>query len=58
MFNVPDTTCHYLCMNQKKAPFDNKLVRQAVNYAIPIQAIMPKVLFGYGTQMKKHQLNE
>jgi peptide/nickel transport system substrate-binding protein len=52
VFNVPDTTCHYLCMNQKRAPFDNRLVRQAVNYAIPIQAIMPGVLFGYATQMK------
>jgi len=52
VFSVPDTTCHFLCMNQKKPPFDNKLVRQAVNYAIPIQAILPNVLFGYGTQMK------
>lgn len=52
VFSVPDTTCHYLCMNQRKPPFDNKLVRQAVNYAIPIQAILPNVLFGYGTQMK------
>jgi peptide/nickel transport system substrate-binding protein len=52
IFSVPDTTCHYLCMNQKKAPFDNVKVRQAVNYAIPIQAILPSVLFGYGTQMK------
>jgi len=52
VFSVPDTTCHYLCMNQKKPPFDNKLVRQAVNYAIPIQAILPNVLFGYGVQMK------
>jgi peptide/nickel transport system substrate-binding protein len=52
VFNVPDTTCHYLCMNQKKAPFDNTLVRQAVNYAIPLQAIMPNVLFGYATPMK------
>jgi peptide/nickel transport system substrate-binding protein len=52
VFSVPDTTCHYLCMNEKKPPFDNKLVRQAVNYAIPIQAILPNVLFGYGTQMK------
>jgi peptide/nickel transport system substrate-binding protein len=52
VLNVPDTTCHYLCMNQKKAPFDNVKVRQAVNYAIPIQAIMPSVLFGYATQMK------
>jgi peptide/nickel transport system substrate-binding protein len=52
IFSVPDTTCHYLCMNEKKPPFDSKLVRQAVNYAIPIQAILPNVLFGYGTQMK------
>ena len=52
IFSVPDTTCHFLCMNEKKPPFDNKLVRQAVNYAIPIQAILPNVLFGYGTQMK------
>jgi peptide/nickel transport system substrate-binding protein len=52
VISVPDTTCHYLCMNQKKPPFDSKLVRQAVNYAIPIQAILPNVLYGYGTQMK------
>lgn len=52
IFNVPDTTCTYLCMNQKKAPFDNVKVRQAVNYAIPIQAILPSVLFGYATQMR------
>ena len=52
VMSVPDTTCHYLCMNQKKPPFDSKLVRQAVNYAIPIQAILPNVLYGYGVQMK------
>jgi peptide/nickel transport system substrate-binding protein len=52
IFNVPDTTCHYLCMNQQKAPFNNVKVRQAINYAIPIQAIMPSVMFGYATQMK------
>ena len=52
IFNVPDTTCHYLAMNGKRAPFNDVKVRQAINYAIPIQAIMPSVLFGYGTQMK------
>jgi peptide/nickel transport system substrate-binding protein len=52
VFNVPDTTCHYLCMNQKKAPFENVKVRQAVNYALPLQAIMPSVLYGYATQMR------
>jgi peptide/nickel transport system substrate-binding protein len=52
VFTVPDTTCHYLCMNQKKAPFENVKVRQAVNYALPLPAIMPSVLFGYGIPMK------
>ena len=52
IFTVPDTTCHWLCMNNRKAPFDNVKVRQAINYAIPIQAIIPNVLFGYGAQMK------
>ena len=48
---VPDTTCHWLCMNSQKAPLNNVKVRQAINYAIPQQAIIPNVLFGYGTAM-------
>ncbi|MBI4589714.1 MAG: ABC transporter substrate-binding protein [Candidatus Rokubacteria bacterium] len=52
VFSVPDTTCHFLAMNTQRPPFDNVKVRQAVNYAIPIQAILPNVLYGYGTQMK------
>jgi peptide/nickel transport system substrate-binding protein len=52
IYTAPDTTCHWLSMNTKKPPFDNVKVRQAVNYAIPIQAIIPNVLYGYGTQMK------
>ena len=52
IYSVPDTTCHWLSMNCSKPPFDNAMVRQAVNYAIPIQAIIPNVLFGYGAQMK------
>lgn len=51
VFSVGDTTCHYLAMNQKKPPFDNVLVRRAVNYAMPLQAIMPSVLYGYGVPM-------
>src|SRR5207249_4938827 len=51
VFTVGDTACNYLAMNQKKPPFDNLLVRLAVNYAIPIQAILPSVLYGYGVQM-------
>src|SRR3984957_792161 len=49
---VPDTTCHWLCMNSQKEPFNNVKVRQAINYAIPIQAIIPSVLYGYGSEMK------
>ena len=49
---VPDTTCHWLAMNQTKAPLDNVKVRQAINYAIPIAAIVPNVLMGYGSAMK------
>lgn len=30
----PYTSCEYFAMNVQKAPFDNKLVRQAMNYAI------------------------
>lgn len=50
--SVPDTTCHWLSMNTQKAPLNNVKVRQAINYAIPIQAIIPSVLFGYGSAMK------
>jgi peptide/nickel transport system substrate-binding protein len=49
--SLPDTNCNFVCMNLKKPPFDNVKVRQAVNYAIPIQAIIPNVLYGYGEQM-------
>jgi peptide/nickel transport system substrate-binding protein len=52
IYTVQDTTCHWLCMNGRKPPFDNVKVRQAVNYAIPVQAIIPNVLYGYGAQMK------
>jgi peptide/nickel transport system substrate-binding protein len=50
--SFPDTNCNFVSMNFKKKPFDNVKVRQAINYAIPIQSIIPNVLFGYGEQMK------
>jgi peptide/nickel transport system substrate-binding protein len=50
--SLPDTNCNFVSMNLKKPPFDKVGVRQAVNYAIPIQAIIPNVLYGYGEQMK------
>lgn len=36
-------------MNTQKEPFNNKLVRQAMNYAIDIETIVETVLRGYGT---------
>jgi peptide/nickel transport system substrate-binding protein len=52
VFSVPDTTCNWLAMNQTKKPLDNVKVRQAINFAIPVAAIVPNVLMGYGAQMK------
>jgi peptide/nickel transport system substrate-binding protein len=49
--SVPDTTCHWLAMNQTKPPLNNAKVRQAINYAIPVAAIIPNVLLGYGAAM-------
>lgn len=40
--------------NNKAAPFDNKLVRQAVAYAIDRQAVIDMVMFGYGTPIGSH----
>ena len=52
VISLPDTNCNFVAMNMKKAPFDNVNVRRAINYAIPIQAIIPNVLYGFGDQMK------
>jgi len=52
VFTAPDTVCNWLAMNQTKKPLDNVKVRQAINYAIPVAAIVPNVLLGYGAQMK------
>src|SRR5260370_39265227 len=49
--SVPDTTCHWLAMNQTKAPLDSVKARQAINYAIPVAASVPNVLMCYGAAM-------
>ncbi|SFR37295.1 ABC transporter substrate-binding protein [Litoreibacter janthinus] len=43
-----------LAMNNKQAPFDNKLVRQAVSHAIDRQSIIDGAMFGYGTPIGSH----
>lgn len=43
-----------LAMNNKVAPFDNSLVREAVAHAIDRQAIIDGAMFGYGTPIGTH----
>jgi peptide/nickel transport system substrate-binding protein len=40
--------------NNKAAPFDNRLVRQALAHAIDRQAVVDLVMFGYGTPIGSH----
>ncbi len=40
--------------NNKVAPFDNRLVRQAMAHAIDRQAVIELVMFGYGTSIGSH----
>jgi peptide/nickel transport system substrate-binding protein len=49
---IPTTRIYHLGMNNNVAPFDNAQVRQAVSMAIPYEAIIENVLYGYGTQPK------
>ena len=43
-----------LSTNNKQAPFDNKLVRQAMAHAINRQEIIDGAMFGYGTPIGTH----
>ncbi|MDP3961836.1 MAG: ABC transporter substrate-binding protein [Pseudorhodobacter sp.] len=43
-----------LAMNNKLAPFDNKLVREAVAHAIDRRALIDGAMFGYGTPIGSH----
>ncbi|MGD8703028.1 MAG: ABC transporter substrate-binding protein [Desulfosarcina sp.] len=40
--------------NNKAAPFDNRLVRQAMAHAIDRQTVVELVMFGYGTPIGSH----
>ncbi len=39
-------------LNTKKPPLDNKLVRQALSYAVPYDQIIKDIMKGYATQSK------
>ncbi|MFB0957671.1 MAG: ABC transporter substrate-binding protein [Clostridiaceae bacterium] len=47
-YEADPLTCFYLAFNTKKAPFDNKLVRQAIRHAIDSQTIIDTILYGNG----------
>lgn len=49
---VPSSRITYLGMNNAVAPFDDKLIRQAISYAIPYQDIIDKVQYGYASLAK------
>jgi peptide/nickel transport system substrate-binding protein len=50
--SLPTREVAFAGFDVTKKPFDNKLVRQAVLYAIPYQTIMQQVLYGQGVQLK------
>lgn len=52
LLSTVSTSVNYLGMNTSKAPFDNKLVRQAISYAIDKDAIVTAQLDGQGTAIK------
>jgi peptide/nickel transport system substrate-binding protein len=51
IIRYPSRFVVFLGMNEQVPPFDNKLVRQAVSYAIPYETIVNEVLNGYGRQL-------
>lgn len=48
LFDAPSLTCYYISMNMNAAPFDNKLVRQAINYAIDRELLVETIACGSG----------
>lgn len=50
--SVPSNDNRMVEMNNSMAPFDNKLVRQAVAYAVPYDTLMKEVWMGYAQPLK------
>ena len=48
-FSIQQTA--FVILNNSKPPLNDVKVRQAINYAIPVAAIVPNVLLGYGAAM-------
>jgi peptide/nickel transport system substrate-binding protein len=54
VYNGTTTAEVIMSTNNKAKPFDNKMVRQAMAYAIDRQAVVDLVMFGYGTPIGSH----
>jgi peptide/nickel transport system substrate-binding protein len=50
--SLPTRQVAFAGFDVTKKPFDNKLVRQAILYAVPYNTIMQQVLHGQGVQLK------
>lgn len=50
--SIPSREIAYAGFDTKSKPFDNKLVRQAISYAVPYDTIMREVMRGQGVQLK------
>ncbi len=55
LIQQPGLNVGYIAMNCEKEPFDNKLVRQAMNYAVDRQAIIDAV-YGSAGQVAKNPI--
>ncbi|MER3486560.1 MAG: hypothetical protein C4345_11940 [Chloroflexota bacterium] len=52
VLSIPSRAVAWAGFDVTSKPFDNKLVRQAISYAIPYDTIMREVLKGQGVQLK------
>jgi len=48
--STPILRVHYVMLDMRNPPFDKKAVRQAANYAVDKQAVIQKLMGGFGTQ--------
>lgn len=55
---IPGTRAFFLAMNVNEAPFDNVMVRQAMNYAVDIDSIIENVLNGLARRIDNPLLPE
>jgi peptide/nickel transport system substrate-binding protein len=50
----PQNLVQFMAFNEAEPPFDNKLVRQAIVYAVDKQAIIEGAAWGFGTPLGTH----